>query len=127
MGRNFIRQAAVIIAPVAAISFVLVGQGASASARSDALACQASVSNTHPSDFTTVYVHVRTVSHANVTAVAHFKTGNVPASREANGHGRATVSFHVGGAAPGYKVKVSVTVKSGAEKGSCSTSFTPKA
>lgn len=38
-----------------------------------------------------------------------------------------SISYYISGATPGYKVKVSVSVKSGARRGSCATSFTPHA
>jgi hypothetical protein len=76
---------------------------------------------------TTVYVHMRTVSHAKVTATARYRAGKSEASRTANKFGRTTLSYAIGSAAPGFRVVVSVTVKSGTAKGSCSTSFTPHA
>jgi hypothetical protein len=128
MSGKFIRAASVIVAPVAALSVLLVGPATLASATpATALLCQASMSNAHPGDGTTVYVHVRTGSHAKVTATAHYKAGKTEASRTANKFGRTTLSYAIGHAAPGFKVVVSVTVKSGTAKGSCSTSFTPHA
>jgi hypothetical protein len=127
MGRNSIRAAAAIVAPVVALPLMLASQAASASVRTEALTCSASVSNAHPSDFTTVYVHVRTAGHAMVRTVAHFKTVNSSRHHEANASGRTTLSYNIGNAAPGYEVHVSVTVTSGSQKGSCSTAFTPQA
>jgi hypothetical protein len=81
--------AAVIAAPAAALSLMLVGPGASAATTpTTALLCQARISNAHPSDFSTVYVHVVTVSHGKVTATAHFKSGNSVQKHEANLHDR---------------------------------------
>jgi hypothetical protein len=36
-----------------------------------------------------------------------------------------SIRYNIKGATPGYKVKVSVSVKKGSRTGSCSTSFTP--
>jgi hypothetical protein len=126
MGKFLVRAAAVIAGPAAALSLVLAGQGASAAITPAAgLACHARISNAHPSDFSTVYVHVLTVSHGKVTATAHFKSGKVLQKHRANLHGRTSLAFSVGKAAAGFKVVVSVSVRFDDAKGSCSTSFTP--
>ena len=39
--------------------------------------------------------------------------------------GNVSIAYHISDATPGFKVKVSVTVKKGSRTGSCSTSFTP--
>jgi hypothetical protein len=96
-----------------------------ASAASAALRCHASMSNSHPADYTTIYVNVGTVRYAAVTTVAHYRTVNRKHTGKANSKGTARIYYYISGATPGYQVKVSVTVASGRDRGSCSTSFTP--
>jgi hypothetical protein len=57
--------------------------------------------------------------------IARCRTTNHPKKGRANAHGRATISYCISGATPGYKVKVSDCVSKGKSTGSCSTSFTP--
>ena len=123
--RKFVRMTAVagVSALVAAGAFVAPAATAATSAA--ALPCHASMSNSHPADYTTVTVRVRTASFARVTTVAHYRTTNTPHHRRANSHGRANVPYYISGATPGFRVKVSVTVRKGTRKGSCHTSFTP--
>ncbi len=83
------------------------------------------MSKTHPADYTTVYVRVRTASLAKVVTVAHYRTTNHKKSRKAGRAGRANVPYYISGATPGFKVKVSVRVSRNGRTGSCSTSFTP--
>jgi hypothetical protein len=112
--------------PATAFPILLAAPAPAASASTAAaLPCHASMSNSHPKDYTTTDVRVRTASHASVTTVAHYRTVNTKHHRTANTQGRATVPYYISGATPGYKVKVSVTVKKGRRTGSCSTSFTP--
>jgi hypothetical protein len=87
--------------------------------------CHASMSNSHPADYTSIYVNVDTVRHASVTTVAHYRTVNRKHTGRANNRGNAKIDYYISGATPGYRVKVSVTVTSGRDHGSCSTSFTP--
>jgi hypothetical protein len=123
-----VRAAAVSVAAAVVLSPALASSAAATSVRpATALLCDAAMSNNHPADHTTVYVHVHTVSHAEVTAIAHFKNTTSKNHRKANATGRTTVSFGVGSTLPGFSVTVSVTVKSGRAKGTCSTAFTPHA
>jgi len=118
--------AAGIPALIAALTFLAPAAPATA-APMRALPCHASMSNYHPEDYTTVIVRVRTVSFARVTTVAHYRTENTTKHRRANVHGRAHIPYYISGATPGYRVKVSVTVRKGTRKGSCQTAFTPQA
>jgi hypothetical protein len=128
MDKYILRTAAIIGAPAVALAFVLVAPGASASLTpAAALPCHASMSNGHPKDYTTIDVRVSTVGHAGVTTVAHYKTVNRKHSGAANAKGLASIPYYISGATVGYRVKVSVSVKSGSRTGSCSTSFTPHA
>jgi len=92
-----------------------------------ALPCSASMSNSHPRDYTTIKVNVHTAAFAGVTTVAHYRTTNTTHHGTAGRRGNVSISYYISGATPGYKVKVSVSVKSGTRRGSCSTSFTPHA
>jgi len=102
-----------------------VGSASAAGSLARPLPCRASMSNSHPADFTTTTVLVTTASHAQVTTVAHYKTVNRQHRRRANGHGRASIPYHISGATPGFRVRVDVTVKWPHRTGSCQTSFTP--
>jgi len=92
-----------------------------------ALPCSASVSNSHPRQYTTVKVNVHTAAFAGVTTVAHYRTTNTKHHGTAGRRGNVSISYYISGATPGYKVKVSVSVVKGSRHGSCSTSFTPHA
>ena len=98
---------------------------AMAAAKVASLPCSASMSNSHPRDYTTTNVLVHTAAYANVTTVAHYKTTNTTHHGVAGRQGNASIRYHISGATPGYKVKVSVSVSNGSHTGSCSTSFTP--
>jgi long-subunit fatty acid transport protein len=116
--------AAVVTAALVLPASVALPAGA-AHASPAALACHASMSNSHPADYTTTDVKVRTVAHAYVTTVAHYKTVNRKYHHRANVNGRATVPYYISGATPGRKVVVDVYVSRPGRKGHCSTSFTP--
>jgi len=90
-----------------------------------ALPCQASMSNSHPRDYTTTDVRVHTTGDASVTTIAHYKTTNHRKTGTAGVRGNATIAYYISGATPGYRVVVSVRVVRGARSGSCSTWFTP--
>jgi hypothetical protein len=115
------------IGAAAGISLAVAGPALAGPTTMAALgSCAASVSNSHPADYTNTDVKVRTAAGAEVFAVAHYKTVNRAYYRVANSAGRATVDYYVSGATPGYKVVVDVTVVRGHQANSCSTSFTPK-
>ena len=111
----------------AAVTLAVAGPAVAGPATTAALKpCAASVSVTHPADYTTTDVEVRTAASAEVFTVAHYKTVNRAYFRVADSGGRATVAYYVSGATPGYKVVVDVTVVRGHQANNCSTSFTPK-
>ena len=124
--RKLIRMTAIAAFPalIGTVAFVAPAAPATA-APARSLPCHASMSNYHPADYTTVVVRVRTASFARVTTVAHYRTTNTTHHRRANAHGRARIPYYISGATPGYRVKVTVTVRKGTRKGSCQTSFTP--
>jgi hypothetical protein len=99
--------------------------GTASAAPAAALPCHASMSNSRPKDYTTIYVNIGTVRYAGVTTVAHYKTVNTEHAGKANAEGNAKIGYYISGATPGYQVKVSVTVTSGRSHGTCSTSFIP--
>jgi hypothetical protein len=123
MGLRTWLTTAVAIPAMAFTVAVAAPQATASPAR--ALPCHASMSNSHPRDYTTTDVRVSTAAHAGVTTVAHYRTVNRRHHRTANAAGRATVPYYISGATPGYKVVVDVYVTRGSRKGSCSTSFTP--
>jgi hypothetical protein len=106
---------------------VLTGGAAAAATHVAALPCSASMSNSHPRQYTTIKVNVHTAAFAGVTTVAHYRTTNTKHHGTAGRRGNVSISYYISGATPGYKVKVSVSVVKGSRRGSCSTSFTPHA
>ena len=125
------RMRSLIAVPVA-VAALTVGAGVTAAATpavaapaSAALPCHASMSNNHPSDYTTTYVQVHTTAYASVTTVAHYRTTNHKKTGTAGSRGNASIGYYISGATPGYRVAVSVRVVRGDRSGSCSTWFTP--
>lgn len=119
-----------IIAAAAAGSIAgpaLTAGAAVAATHVAALPCSASMSNSHPRDYTTIKVNVHTAAFAGVTTVAHYRTTNTTHHGTAGRKGNVSISYYISGATPGYRVKVSVSVVKGSRHGSCSTSFTPHA
>jgi hypothetical protein len=117
-----------LVAPAAGTMFIAspaTAAGASTAAPAAVLRCHASMSNSRPKDYTTIYVNVGTVRYAAVTTVAHYKTVNRKHAGKANAEGNAKIGYYISGAMPGYRVNVSVTVTSGSSRGTCSTSFIP--
>ena len=98
---------------------------AAATAKTAALDCRASMSNSRPKDYTTTDVHVHSASRARVTTVAHYRTTSTKHHASAGRKGNATIAYYISGATPGYKVTVSVSVVKGNRTGHCSTWFTP--
>jgi hypothetical protein len=90
------------------------------------LPCHASMSNSHPADYTTTYVKVHTAGYASVTTVAHYRTTNHKKTGTAGKNGNASIGYYISRATPGYKVVVSVRVARGKRSGSCSTWFIPR-
>ncbi|HTT53733.1 MAG TPA: hypothetical protein VMH35_20245 [Streptosporangiaceae bacterium] len=105
----------------------LTGAAAVAATHVTALPCAASMSSSHPRDYTTVKVNVHTAAFAGVTTVAHYRTTSTKHHGTAGHRGNVSISYYISGATPGYRVKVSVSVVKGTRHASCSTSFTPHA
>jgi hypothetical protein len=128
--RSLVATPLAVAALVAAGGAVTVTTASSAAAApaaraAAALPCQASMSNSHPRDYTTTDVRVHTADDASVTTIAHYKTTNHRKTGTAGVRGNATIAYYISGATPGYRVVVSVRVVRGARSGSCSTWFTP--
>jgi hypothetical protein len=119
-----------LVAPAAAAAMFMASPATAAvattTAPAAALRCHASVSNSRPKDYSTIYVNVGTVRYAGITTVAHYKTVNRKHTGKANAGGNAKIRYYISGAKPGYLVKVNVTVISGSSRGTCSTSFIPQ-
>jgi len=118
--------AGTLVAVAASGAGALIAASPATAAPATALRCHASMSNSRPKDYTTIYVDVGTVRHAGVTTIAHYKTVSRKHTGEANAAGNAKIRYYISGATYGYQVKVSVTVTSGRSRGTCSTSFTPR-
>jgi hypothetical protein len=127
--KRYIAGALVALAAPAAGAMLMTvpatAAGAATAAPAAVLRCHASVSNSRPRDYTTIYVNVGTVRYANVTTVAHYRTVNRRHIGWANRAGYAKIGYYISDATPGYRVNVSVTVTSGHSRGFCSTSFIP--
>ena len=108
-----------------AIGATALTGGVAMAAPATPLVCSASMSNSHPKDHTTTNVQVHTGTFAAVKTVAHYRTTNTTHRGTAGRKGNLSIAYHISDATPGFKVKVSVTVKKGSRTGSCSTSFTP--
>jgi hypothetical protein len=89
-----------------------------------ALSCVASVSNAHPTQYSTVYVYV-TVGRPSIDvhAVAHYKSTDTAHDAVTASDGKATLPFKISRATKGFTVVVDVSVSGGP---SCQTAFTPQ-
>ena len=114
-------------ATAGALGATAVTGGVAMAASARPLPCSASMSNAHPADYTTTKVRVHTGTFAAVKTVAHYRTTNTTHHGTAGRKGNVSIPYYISGATPGYRVKVSVTVRKGSRTGSCSTSFTPHA
>jgi hypothetical protein len=108
-----------------AIGATALTGGVAMAAPATPLPCSASMSNSHPKDYTTTQVRVHTATFAAVKTVAHYRTTNTTHHGTAGRKGNLSIPYYISGATSGYRVKVSVTVTKGSRTGSCSTSFTP--
>jgi hypothetical protein len=109
----------------AAVLTVAPGAGASAATSVLGIPCRGAMSNSHPQDFTQVFVLVHTAPKTKVTTIAHFKTGIVVHTGRTGPKGNARIAYSVGGAQPGFKVKVAIYVVR-PHGGNCTTTFTPR-
>jgi hypothetical protein len=123
--RTFIAVAAVL--PGIATLGLLAPSAPASAAASTVLRCSASMTKSHPADYTSTGVRIRTAAHAHIKTVAHYKTTSHPKYATANSQGHRTVWYYISGATPGYQVTVDVYVSRGSRSGSCQTSFVPHA
>ena len=72
-------------------------------------------------------IRVRTVRHARMKVVAHYRTISHMKRVRASAQGRKMVWYWTSGATLGYRVQVTVRVSRKGRKGWCSTWFTPRA
>jgi hypothetical protein len=105
--------------------FSVPASASPSAAQAARLTCRASMTNSHPADYTSTGVKVRTAAYADIETVAHYKTVTHPKYRTANRAGQETVWYYISGATPGYRVVVDVYVSRHGSRGTCSTSFTP--
>jgi hypothetical protein len=134
MNKRVLRAATLAATPVTALLLTTaLSMPASASpARSVSavpqavrLTCSASMTNSHPADYTSTGVKVHTAASAHIETVAHYKTVTHRKYATAGSSGNKTVWYYISGATPGYRVVVDVYVSRAGRNGSCSTSFTP--
>ena len=72
-------------------------------------------------------IRVRTVRHARIRVVAHYRTISHAKRARASVQGLRMVWYWTSGATLGYRVQVTVRVSRKGRKGWCSTWFTPRA
>ena len=72
-------------------------------------------------------IRVRTVRHARIRLVAHYRTVSHMKRARASAQGRRTACYWTSGATLGYRVQVTIRVFRKGRKGWCSTWFTPRA
>ncbi len=126
LNRSRLAVGAAAVLAVAGAALAIAGPASAGPTALKPLSCTASMSNSHPADFTTTVVRVRTAASVEVFTVAHYKTVNRAYFVTANSAGRASVGYYISGATPGRQVPVVVTVVRGHSANSCSTSFTPE-
>lgn len=127
MRDRLVRLSAIAVVPLSAAALALSGAPASSASTIAALTCRAHMTNSRPADFTTTDVRVRTAKFARIRTRAHYRTTTTTHHGAANSRGRATIAYDISGATPGFRVRVSVKVKSGGRTGYCHTFFRPHA
>jgi hypothetical protein len=105
-----------------------VGLIAGCTAPTSPLSCVATATPVRPAQNGLETIAVRSVAGARAVGIAHFKSGNSSLVALTNAHGAAGLAYRLGAAAiANYPVKVAIQVTKGAQKGTCSTTFTPLA
>ena len=89
------------------------------------LKCVTWVTDRYPADDAFVGVRVRTVRHARVRVVIHYRRAGYLNRARAGVRGRRTLWYFIGGAVPGFRVVLDVRVSRHGRKGLCSTWFVP--
>lgn len=92
-----------------------------------AKACSATVSNSRPTQNSTVTVAVKNVGAGSaITTVAHYKSTNTKKSASASPKGTGSTAYKISRATHGFRVVVAVSAVKAGAKWSCSTSFTTR-
>ena len=104
-----------------------VGVASGCAAKPQTLACQAVTSTANPSQNSHVTITVRSAAGAVVLTGAGFKSGTSAKTTATNSGGHGSVAYAIGNATIGVPVKVAVLVVKGSQKGSCTTTFIPRA
>jgi hypothetical protein len=89
------------------------------------LKCRTWVTDRYPSDDASVGLRIRTVRHARVRVIAHYRWISYLNKARAGARGRRTLWYSVGDAPAGFKVMLDVRVSRHGRRGSCSTWFIP--
>ncbi|MCK9921960.1 hypothetical protein MXD61_08690 [Frankia sp. AgPm24] len=89
------------------------------------LSCRALALVPNPTMNQTEPVLIETASSARVTGLAHYRTTTTRKSGTADTLGRAVLRWRISHATPGYRVLITITVSSGSQRATCTTSFTP--
>jgi hypothetical protein len=141
-GRTVARTAAAVIVLAIAVTGCGVGARPQSAAGSQAassvkavsltrlagrLRCHAAVTRRYPTDDSWVGIRVRTVRHARIRVVAHYRTVSHMKRARASARGRRTVWYWTSGATLDYRVQVTDRVSKKGHKGWCSIWFTPRA
>jgi hypothetical protein len=113
---------------VIAIFGLTVATSTADAAAATPLSCSATVTSHYPKIGTSVGVRVDTLPGVRIRVMAHFRHGTAKQAGRANSGGHKTVWYRLkSDTAPGYRVKVDVTVFRGKRSASCMTWFTPQA
>jgi hypothetical protein len=114
-----------LVVLLAATAGVFVVAPAGAAPSPAPLTCHASMSNSHPKDYSTTDVLVSTVGKAAVTTTAHYLSKLTIHHGVSNAAGKVVIAYKISRATKNFRVVVSIKVQKGSRSGSCSTSFTP--
>jgi len=118
MAASAVAAAALTVAP---------GAGASAATYVLGIPCRGAMSNSHPRDYTRVFVLVRDApAKTKVITTARFKNAIVIHTGRTGAKGNAAIAYDIGAAAPGFTVKVTIRIVL-PHGGNCTVKFTPRA
>jgi hypothetical protein len=90
------------------------------------LKCRTWVTDSYPLDKAAVGLRIRTVRHARIRVVAHYRWISYRNRARAGTRGHRTFWYAVGHAPPGFKVVLDVRVSRHGRRGSCATWFIPQ-
>jgi hypothetical protein len=118
--------AASVMLPFGVGSSLALGATAHRTMPSAAISCTAKPTSRYPVDDSSVGIRISTSARAHFTVKAHFRGGVREKKAVAGATGTGTATFRLGGATPGYRVAVDVSVALGDRHGSCTTWFRPR-